>query len=146
LAAFTGALTALKSLTGIAKDVNNIEINQKILELQQKLLDIQIDYGNLIDKNRVLKAEADDAKATLFHHSVYWKKHLDGTESGPFCPICFETKKLAMPLAFHGKPTQEPDMFIFECPVEHVGKGKGWQPSYLIPNTLIPEDRYQQRR
>jgi hypothetical protein len=30
LSAVTGALGALKALTGIAKDVNNIELNQKI--------------------------------------------------------------------------------------------------------------------
>ena len=56
MTAVTGALAALKALTGIAKDVNNIEFNQRIIELQQKLLDIQIDYGALLDENRARNA------------------------------------------------------------------------------------------
>ena len=41
---------------------NNIELNQKIMELWQRLLDIQIDYGNLIDENRAPKAQLEADK------------------------------------------------------------------------------------
>ena len=142
LTAVTGALSALKALTGIAKDVNNIEFNQKIIELQQKLLDIQVEYGNLVDENRSLKTEIEAAKALDFHHSVYWKKAADTGEEGPFCPICYGDKTRLMPLEFRGPHSNEPDMLLFVCPIQHVPKGQGRNTSYRVPKNLVLQERY----
>jgi hypothetical protein len=137
-----GALSALKALTGIAKDVNNIEFNQKIIELQQKLLEIQIDFGNLLDENRALKDAVEASKAYDFHHSVNWKKLADGNEAGPFCPICFADKGRLMPLEFHGTHMDDKSLLIFTCPIQHVARGQGLNTSYNLPSDLIPPDRY----
>jgi hypothetical protein len=146
LTAVTGALGVLKTLSGIAKDVNNIEFNQKIIELQQKLLEIQIDYGGLLDENRKLKDEAAASKAVAFHHSVNWKKLEDGSESGPYCPVCYAENSRFMPLEFHGPHMHDQRLLFFECPVKHVKYGEGLNASYLIPKELIPIDRYGERR
>jgi hypothetical protein len=137
--ALTGALGALKALTGIAKDVNNVEFNQRLVEIQQKLLDVQVSFGQILDANR--KAEIEAAKATIFHHSVYWKKLPEG-EDGPFCPICFGDKGKFMPLAFHGPNTMDKNLVNFQCPVQHVAPGQGRQPSYKLPKEFVPENRY----
>jgi hypothetical protein len=145
LTAVTGALGALRALTSIAKDVNNIEFNQKIIEMQQKLLEIQIDYGNLLDENRALKDELEASKAYDFHHSVIWKKLSDGNETGPFCPICLAEKKMIMPLEYRGPYSANKEMNLFVCPIRHVPKGEGMNVSYLVPALLIPEERYTKR-
>lgn len=117
----------MKALTGIAKDVNNIEFNQKIIELQQKLLEIQIEYGNLLDENRALRDEVEASRTYAFHHSVNWKKLADGNEEGPFCPICFAEKKTMMPLEYRGPYSANKQMNLFVCPIRHVPKGEGFE-------------------
>lgn len=140
----TGALTALKALTGIAKDVNNIELNQKIIELQQKLLDIQIDYGNLLEENRSLKETIETSKSVEFHHSVIWKRQPDGTEAGPYCPVCLAEKARFMPLHFEGRH-QDGSRLFFSCPIAHDA-GRTVPESYLLPEGLIPPNRYVEQR
>ena len=142
MTAVTGALAALKALTGIAKDVNNIEFNQKIIELQQKLLDIQIDYSALLDENRALKAEIEAGKAYELHHSVIWKKLRDGSEAGPFCPICRGEHGKEMPLHFRGPLNTDEEILLFSCPIQHVAKGEGRNVTYHVPKALVPEGRH----
>jgi len=140
--ALSGALGALKALTGIAKDVNNVEFNQQLIELQQKLLDVQSDYGKLMDENRALRVEIEEGKAYDFHHSVYWKKLPDGSEMGPLCPICYGEKQKVMPLKSHGKHASQPNVMLFSCPILHVPQGRGLEARYQIPADLIPAERY----
>jgi len=142
MTAVTGALTALRALTGIAKDVNNIEFNQKIIELQQKLLDIQIDYGTLLDENRALKAEIEAGKAYELHHSVVWRKLPEGGEAGPFCPICRGKDGKEIPLHYRGPLNTDEGTLLFACPIQHVAKGEGRNTTYHVPKVLVPEDRY----
>jgi hypothetical protein len=91
-----GALTALKALTGIAKDINNIEFNQKIIELQQDLLEIQEKFSelqnqnfNLREENRNLKTQQDLGNRVVFHDGACWEIRETGKEEGPFCPSCW---------------------------------------------------------
>jgi len=146
LSAVTGALGALKALTGIAKDVNNIEFNQKLVEIQQKLLDIQVDFGNLLEENRTLKAEIEEGKAVDFHHSVNWRKSRDAVESGPYCPICYADKGKFMPLEMLGGHRSDPSVLLFACPVIHKLEAHGGNSSYWLPKDLIAEDRYAAQR
>jgi hypothetical protein len=140
MTAVTGALAALKALTGIAKDVNNIEFNQKIIELQQKLLDIQMDYSALLDENRALKAEIEAGYE--LHHSVVWKKLRDGSEAGPFCPIYRGEIGKEMPLHFRGPLNTDEEILLFSCPIQHVAKGEGRNVTYHVPKALVPKGRY----
>jgi hypothetical protein len=133
MTAVTGALATLQSLTGIAKNVNSIEFNQKIIELQQKLLDIQIDFGGLLVENRSLKAEIETGKAYELHHSVLWKRLPDGTEIGPFCPICHGDQGKQMPLHYRGPFNADPGILLFTCPIQHMAKGEGRNPFYHVP-------------
>ena len=142
MTAVTAALTALKALMGIAKDVNNIELNQRIIELQQKLLDIQTDYGSLFDENRLLKDEIQSAKAYALHHSVVWKSRSDGSQIGPFCPICHGENGKEMPLQFRGPLGTDEAVLLFTCPVQHVAPGAGRNATYRVPAACVPEDRY----
>jgi hypothetical protein len=142
MTAVAGALAALKALTGIAKDVNNIDFNQKIIELQQKLLDIQIDYGTLLDENRALKAEIEAGKAYELHHSVVWKRLPDRAEVGPFCPICRGKDGKDMPLHFRGPLNSDAETLLFTCPIQHVAKGEGRNVMYHVPKSFVPEARY----
>ena len=124
MTAVTGALTALKSLTGIAKDVNNIEFNQKIIKLQQKLLDIQTNFSALLDENRSLRSEIEAGKAYELHHSVLWKKLPDGSDLGPYCPICRGDQGKEMPLHYRGPLNTDAAILLFSCPIQHVAKGR----------------------
>ena len=96
-----GLLTVVKAITGIAKDVNNIELNRqiseiqlKIFEVQEKLMALQDENMRLRDENRQIKAAAELQESVVPHDQAIWKLAGDGREEGPFCPSCWADGKL----------------------------------------------------
>jgi hypothetical protein len=88
-----------------------------------------------------LKAENERLKTFVFHHSVSWRTLADGTEDGPFCPVCLG-EGVNMRLALNATGDQTGGVLYFRCPKTHVPPGKGREPSYPVPKELVPENRY----
>lgn len=59
-----------------------------MIEAQGKLFDIQRDALALQSENQQLRAEIEKFRSTRFHHSVNWWVLSDGSDDGPFCPVC----------------------------------------------------------
>lgn len=96
LTTISGLLVSLKALIGMAKDVNDVEFNGKVIDIQQKVLDLQAKFAELQgendelrNQNRQLKEASDISKSVIFHDHAQWKKNEDGTEEGPFCASCW---------------------------------------------------------
>jgi hypothetical protein len=57
----------------------------------------------LKEENRQLREEINAETMYPFRESVRWKKSAEGSEDGPFCPICFASKKFLMPVRFRNR-------------------------------------------
>lgn len=136
VAALTTALTGVKTLLDLGKKVENenirAEINsaiadfqQKLIDVQQQMLAIQEEKQVLRDANGALQKQLELNESVTFHDEAYWKKESDGTESGPFCSLCWgNSGKLIRPIEkFDGGGTHvevrcnnHKDLLLFRLP------------------------------
>lgn len=99
LALFGTALQTLSSVLGLAKDVNKVELTQKLIEFQGQLLKIQAEMAlqqqtilELQAENKDLKSLADIRSRREFDGVSYWVKEQDGDKfDGPFCQACWDS-------------------------------------------------------
>jgi hypothetical protein len=114
LAALAGLKTASELTTRIrealkSREVKLDEVVARIIEIQDlisdgrtALIDSQEELmkknekiSSLSDEIRSLKAKADLEHLVVFHDRACWKKLDDGSEEGPYCPVCWgDSKKL----------------------------------------------------
>jgi len=135
----TAALSALGSLIGLANKANTVEFNQKLIEVQKVLIAIQGDFTKLSDENSQLKDELERERSYVFHHSVSWKQRPDGTQDGPFCPFCL-SKGTVLPL--RARRRAQSGGITFECIEDHTVGALRDRVVYVLPEDLIPKDRY----
>jgi hypothetical protein len=87
-----GALTSLKTIVDLVKGANDTQlamrVSSEVIEAQGKLFDIQREALALQQENQQLRAEIEKFRSARFHHSVNWRIVADGSEDGPFCPVC----------------------------------------------------------
>jgi hypothetical protein len=150
LASITGLITAAGSVIGLANKANTVEANQKIIELQQRMAEVQQAFAELFQENQTLKEDnrklQDEINAEAmypFRESVRWKKSTDGGgDDGPFCPTCFASKKVLMPLRFRSR-MNKPGLLSFACPEAHTPV-PGMRPdgSYHVEAASIKQGRY----
>ena len=150
LASITGLITAAGSVIGLASKTNTVEANQKILELQAKMAAVHQEFAELFQENQNLKEEKRKLQEEIgaesmypFRESARWKKSADGAEDdGPFCPTCFATKKILVPLKFRNRMNTA-GLLSFMCPEQHAPTpGLGRDIIYQIKETSIKAGRY----
>jgi len=98
-----GIIDNIKDAANIARQIDNIELYRKILDLQQEAMDLQ---EQAFEKTKRIKEleEALSFKGTLvFMDGVYFEKNGEGKPKGvPYCPRCHEVEKQACHLnAYH---------------------------------------------
>jgi hypothetical protein len=72
----------------------------EVIDVEQQALALQLD-------NQQLRAEIEKFRSHVQHHSVSWRLHPDGTEDGPFCPVCVgEGRDMRLILCPHVDQTQ----------------------------------------
>jgi hypothetical protein len=110
LGSVTALITAAGSVIGLANKTNTVESNQKIIELQQRMAEAQQGFAALFQENHDLKEAnrklQDEINAEGMYplrQSVRWKRNEGTADDGPFCPICFASKKVLMPLRFRAR-------------------------------------------
>lgn len=94
LATVTAVVNTMKSIMGLAKDVNNGELNQKIIELQGlifelqgKLINLQTDNADMSGVIANLESQLAIKGSIVSKHDVYWLPK-DERHDGPFCQYC----------------------------------------------------------
>jgi len=82
---------AIKDAVKLAKQINNIPLLQKIVEVQSQLNDLAEELKNKsYEIEKLRKALAFKGKIIHKHH-LYWEKGDNGQIiDGPFCPKCFD--------------------------------------------------------
>ena len=145
------ALTSLKAIIDLVRNANDaqlaMKISSEIANVQGRLIDVQQQTLALQAENQELRTEIDKCRSFVFHHSVNWKLLSDGSEDGPFCPVCV-SEGVSMRLILRGVD-QTKEFWHLQCPNSHlagVGKegilGRGRELSYAVPKELVPDNRY----
>ncbi len=151
-ASISAALGSAKAILDLLKGANDaqlaIKISGEVANVQGRLIDVQQQALALQAENQQLRGEIEKFRSSSFHHSVNWRLLVDGSEDGPFCPVC-AGEGVDMRLTLRGVVDQTGPMWHLQCPKTHkvgVGAegimGKGRELSYPIPKELVPENRY----
>jgi len=105
IASATGTMQALlemaKRARELAKNVNNIELREMLVDLQDKALDTREENQKLRDKIVELEDKLRNRDAMNFDGNVYWHKEERNT-GNPFCPTCFDKEEKKIHLHAQG--------------------------------------------
>jgi len=151
-ASIGAALTSAKAILELLRNANDaqlaIKISSEVANVQGRLIDVQQQALALQVENQQLRAEIDRFQSSIFHHSANWRVLPDGSEDGPFCPVC-AGEGVDMRLALRDHVEQSGALWHLQCPKSHLAgvgmqgiSGRGREISYAIPKELIPPDRY----
>ena len=108
IAAMPGALkAAFDAIRGIGDLVVQSKVQNAVIDLQTNVVDMQQHVVQLRDENEQLKKEleARDNKEELrkslsLDNAVLWRKN----DPHAYCPACFETKGVVIPLGYYHLP------------------------------------------
>jgi hypothetical protein len=143
------ALSGLKTMLDLSKNVHDGHIARKISEevanIQGQLIDVQQQALQIQQANQNLQRELDVIRSYKQHDSVIWRQNPDGSEEGPFCPVCISDSRETRLLINPDYPPN-PDFFSLYCPKAHhesphrLSKAPG--PYFNVPKNLIPENYF----
>jgi hypothetical protein len=148
----TAALGSAKTILDLLKNANDaqlaMKISSEVANLQGKLIDVQQQALALQQDNQQLRGEIEKFRSHVHHHSVGWRVRPDGTEDGPFCPVCEgEGRDMCLMLRPHVDQTQG-SLHLY-CPKGPAGVADKNpfnmpkpEPIYVIPKELVPEDYF----
>jgi hypothetical protein len=148
----TAALGSAKVILDLLKNANDAHLAMKIggevANLQGRLIDVQQQALALQTENQRLNVEIEKFRSSVFHHSVTWRVLADGSEDGPFCPVC-AGEGVEMRLTLRSVIDQTGPLWHLQCPKSHLAgvgtegyRGRGREFSYAVPKELVPENRY----
>lgn len=152
LASIGAALGGLKTIWELAKNAQDAQLAMKISaeigNIQGQLIDVQQQTLAIQQENQQLRGELQKLRSYKHHHSVMWRHRADGTEDGPFCPICVSEGR-EMPLTIVPGSGQTNDSWLLYCPRGHGQPGTPNRsllpvpgPSYRVPKNLMPENYF----
>ncbi len=89
------AIDASKIALDIAEKIKNADLRNAILDLKEEIVALR-------EENIALKQQLAERKEynMQFSHedNCYWNILKDKTKDGPYCPVCWDTKKLPVRL------------------------------------------------
>lgn len=98
------ALSAVKTIAGVAKEAGRIDLTQQVIDLQQTLLELLAQNTELAAKvatleDAVRKYERDERRDEEFTYerNSYWRV-AEGEPDGPYCGNCFDSDSKAVHL------------------------------------------------
>ncbi|WKZ32125.1 MAG: hypothetical protein QY316_09420 [Thermodesulfobacteriota bacterium] len=94
-----GILENAKDVVKLVKEIDNIELYRKILDLQSELMDVLQELGELKKENASLKELLERRESLKYENNAYWRD-LNGKKEGPFCATCHDTKELLVRLHY----------------------------------------------
>lgn len=83
-----GTIGLLKDARDAAKQSDDHDLKAKLNDVYDAVLELKEVIGNLRQENAELRAEIENSRSYVQHHSAIWKRGPGGTEDGPFCPTC----------------------------------------------------------
>jgi hypothetical protein len=151
LASIGIALGSVKTLFDLAKNAQDTQLAMKIstevANIQGQLIDLQQRTLSIQQENQELRSEVDRLKSFTHHHSVAWRKKPDGTDDGPFCPVCVGRGR-DMRLTLVPQVDQSRGFWMVFCTEAHqprLGMQAAPGPFYDVPKELLPENYFFMR-
>jgi regulator of replication initiation timing len=83
----------VKDVAKIVKQIDNIELYKKILDLQAEAMKLVGENTELKNEIRSLKEKLSLKETLKFRYNVYWRVKDDSKEEGPFCSKCWDTEE-----------------------------------------------------
>jgi hypothetical protein len=81
-----------KSIVGIIRKTDNVELQQKILDLQGQILQLVEDNMNLKEEVRGLNERTRIKETLTFRNDAYWIPRAENAEDGPYCSKCWDSE------------------------------------------------------
>jgi hypothetical protein len=152
LASIAAALTSVRTIIDLVKNAKDAQlamtISSELGNIQGKLIDVQQQTLTIQQENQQLRGELQKLRSSNHHHSVMWRQRDDGTEDGPFCPICVSEAR-EMRLTIAPGSSRDKDYWLLYCPRGHGQPGTPNRsllpvpgPSYRVPKNLFPENYF----
>ena len=99
-----------------------VELQEKIMQLREEALELQEENQKLKTENLELKKKTELREKVEYRRKVYY---LEGDEI-PYCPYCYETKKLLIHLNLFGADNPSGSRYdCQECRIRYHVKGDG---------------------
>ncbi len=83
----------IKSLFKMVQQLDNVELNRKILDVQAQALDMQTQIVSLREENRELHDKVALKARLTYKNHVYWDEN-----QHPYCSKCWDTGQSAIHL------------------------------------------------
>jgi hypothetical protein len=90
-----GVVEDIRAFGDLIRKYNDIELNRQIVSLENEVLDLSRDKRRLEDQVESLQQSLRFSGQLKFKRQFYW---IEG-DNTPFCPGCWESKKMAIHLA-----------------------------------------------
>src|SRR5712691_4217749 len=90
LTALGTAVDLTRALRDAAKagSIRADEFVGRVAEIYDYIIDSKDALFTAQTRISELQSEINEVKSYVFHHSVCWRTLPDGSEDGPFCPVC----------------------------------------------------------
>jgi hypothetical protein len=94
-----GTIENVKEMAMLIKNLGDLDLYRRILDLQGEIIELTGAKRSLEEQNLELKKQLEFGKKMQFQEP-FWYAEGDGV---PFCPSCWESKKLAIHLEYAGR-------------------------------------------
>jgi hypothetical protein len=120
-----GIIDNVKDIAELIKTYNNVELNQKIVDLRDEIFELKENNLKFKEKIKSLEEEKKINEKMIFEPPFYWLK--DGEKKdGPYCQKCYDDNKKLIRL-------QDLKNGYWTC---LVCKSSVADPSYKLPNRV----------
>lgn len=82
-----------KEIAELIRKYNDQELYQKIVDLRDEIFELREDNLTLREKLREIEQAEDVSEQLLREGNAYFRKHPDGTKSGPYCLACWDGER-----------------------------------------------------
>jgi len=81
---------SIKSALDLAKQTNNTELVEKLINIQQAFLTLQDENKELINEIKSLEKEKKKTDDLVLKGDCYYIRMENGELNGPYCPSCLD--------------------------------------------------------
>ena len=103
IGAETGIIVILKTFWKHRKKLANLgelpEVLQENERLEGRVKDLGSQVQGLEEQVAELTLRLDTKESLSFEHNAYWTTNQSGNREDPFCPTCWDTKKIQVHMA-----------------------------------------------
>jgi hypothetical protein len=90
-----GALDYIKAAIELAKRAGQVDLQKQLMDAREEFNDLREANHSLMQEVGELKEQLRRAQGGVFWREPwYYTSNEDEEEDGPFCPNCYDTKKL----------------------------------------------------